>query len=114
MFVARPSGGAIATTQTPEATIVRLSGEIDESLRTQASAAMSLILRRHMPVELDTRAVTFIDSAGLSFLVQCRALAQADGLDVSLHRPAPPVEDLMEVTGVADLFRLNASRPETQ
>lgn len=114
MSAAKPSGGAIATTQTPEATIVRLSGEIDESLRAEASAAMSLILRRQMPVELDTAGVTFIGSAGLAFLVQCRALAQADGLEVSLHRPAPPVAHLMDVTGVADLFRMNAARPQTR
>ena len=114
MFVAKPSAGAIATTQTPEATVVRLSGEIDETLRTQASAAMSLLLRRHMPVELDTAQVTFINSAGLSFLVQCRTLARADGLEVSLRPPAPPVADLMDVTGVADLFRTDVSRPETR
>lgn len=104
MFVPTPSGGTIRTTQTPERTIVRLTGEVDVALRDDASAAMSLVLRRHMPVELDTSAVTFIDSTGLSFLIQCWTLARADGLDVSLPRPPGQVVDLMELVGVDALF----------
>ncbi|WP_196250672.1 STAS domain-containing protein [Cellulomonas sp. JZ18] len=103
-MVALPSTGAIRTTQTPDRTIVRLSGEIDAALRDRASAALSLVLLRHVPVELDTSQVTFIDSAGLSFLVQCCAVARAEGLDVSMPQPARPVADLISLIGVAPLF----------
>lgn len=96
--------GSITTTQTPDRTVVRLSGEIDATLRTQASTAMSLVVCRHVPVELDTSAVTFIDSIGLSFLIQCCTVAHADGLGVSLPEPAAPVAELITVVGIDSLF----------
>ncbi|WP_199422934.1 STAS domain-containing protein [Actinotalea solisilvae] len=99
-----PPTGSITTTQTPERTIVRLSGEIDATLRTQASTAMSLVACRHVPVELDTSDVTFIDSTGLSFLIQCCTVAHAEGLGVSLPEPAPPVAALISVVGIDSLF----------
>lgn len=111
MFFPTPPGGAITTTQTPDRTIVRLSGEIDAAQRNGASAAMALVLRRHMPVELDTSDVTFIDSTGLSFLVQCCTLAQEDALDVSLPHPAPPVADLMSLVRLDELFHGSAEAP---
>lgn len=104
MYVPTPPGGSIRATQTPEATIVRLAGEIDGSLREEASAAMSLVVGRGAPVELDTSDVTFIDSMGLSFLIQCGAVAHAEGLDVSLPEPPPHVVDLMALVGVDSLF----------
>ena len=60
-------------------TVIRLRGEVDASLRADASHALATALTTGGPVVLDLREVTFIDSTGLAFVIQChRACGQTD------------------------------------
>ena len=100
---ARPMG-SITTTEAPGATIVRLEGDVDAGLRSDASHAMSVSLRRQLPVVLDTSALTFIDSTGLAFLIQCSAAGRANGLPVVLPEPPDHLSDLLRFVGAEQLF----------
>jgi len=52
-------------------TVVRLAGEIDASLREEASRALAELLTRRTAVVVDLGQVRFIDSTGIAFLLQC-------------------------------------------
>ena len=101
---AAPQTGAITITQAPTATIVHLSGEIDATLRSEASRALRVTLARRLPVVLDTADLTFIDSTGLAFVIQCGATARADGIPVDLPEPPAHVAALLDIVGAGSLF----------
>lgn len=96
--------GAITATYAPDATLVRLTGEIDANLRPQASTAMSGSLHHSRPLVLDTSQVTFIDPSGVAFLIQCRNVAHAHGLTVSLQGCPPCVEEMLELADATAIF----------
>ena len=66
--------GSITLMETTEATTAHLWGEIDASLREQASTALAHALNRELPVVLDASHVTFIDSSGLDTAVSLNKL----------------------------------------
>lgn len=60
--------------------------------------------RRPATVDVDLSGVRMIDSAGLSLFVLLRDQASKVGARVSLLRPAPAVERVLEVVGFSKLF----------
>lgn len=96
--------GSITATYAPHATVVRLTGEIDANLRPQASTAMSGSLHHSRPLVLDASQVTFIDPSGVAFLIQCRNVAHAHGLTVSLQGCPPCVEEMLELADATAIF----------
>ncbi|MEG3616564.1 STAS domain-containing protein [Isoptericola haloaureus] len=79
--------GGIVLNEAPEASVVTLWGEIDIALRDEASAALAGAFQRDLPVVVDASEVTFLDSAGIAFLVQLCRIGQDEGLSVTLHDP---------------------------
>ena len=98
--------GGIELDEEPRATVVRLWGEIDVALRDEASAAMASALQRNLPVVIDTREVSFIDSTGIAFLVQFYNIGSAEGLAVSLPDAPERVTSVLELLGLAAFFGL--------
>ncbi len=95
--------GGIALLERPDCSVVDMWGEIDIALRNEAGAALAGAFERDLPVVVDTSRVTFIDSAGIAFLVQLCRIGQEEGLEVTLRCPPPAVEDvlkMLEVEGV--------------
>jgi anti-anti-sigma factor len=84
-------------------TVVRLSGEVDVSLRDEASRALAAALTEGAPVVLDLGEVTFIDSTGLAFLIQCRRACEQTGQACTL-RDVP--ESTRYVLGLLGLDQL--------
>lgn len=87
--------GGIALTERPAVSVVTLWGEIDIALRNEASAALAGAFRRDLPVVVDASRVTFMDSAGIAFLVQLCRIGQDEGLKVSLHNPPQSVRSAL-------------------
>lgn len=87
--------GGIQLAQEPTVSRVILWGEIDSALRNQASAALAGAFQRDLPVAVDVSRVTFIDSAGIAFLVQLCRLGRDEGLKVSVHGPPREVRDVL-------------------
>ncbi|MBO1750652.1 STAS domain-containing protein [Actinotalea sp. BY-33] len=100
----KPPVGGITVRETPESTIARLWGEIDEALRHEAGAALSRTLDRGFPVVIDTREVTFIDSTGIAFLIQFCTIGREEGLAVTLVDPPAVVTEVLDLLGLTHMF----------
>jgi len=96
----RPVGG-IEVGEDPTRGEVRLWGDVDASLREQASVAMIELLRRGGPYVVDMSGVTFIDSSGIAFVLQLHRLATDEGSTVILRDPPHLVTDMLELIGLA-------------
>lgn len=96
--------GGITVTEGPQTTTARLWGEIDEALRDQASSALVRALDRGLPVVIETREVSFIDSTGIAFLIQFCRIGQEEGLRVTLAEPPPLVTDVLTMLGLQEMF----------
>jgi anti-anti-sigma factor len=92
--------GGIALVERPDASVVDMWGEIDAALRSEAGAALANALERDLPVVVDTSKVTFIDSAGIAFLVQLCRIGQEEGLEVHLRCPPPAVQEVLTMLSV--------------
>ncbi len=57
-------------------------------------------------VVLDLADVDFIDSTGLSILVQAKQRFEADGRRFALRNPPPRVMRVLETSGMAELFAI--------
>ena len=96
--------GSITVEERTDVTVCRIHGAIDETLRDQASAAMSRLVARRLPIVLDTSGVTFMDSSGLAFLIVCSQAAPHEGERVRLPTPPSSVLQLLDVAGASHLF----------
>lgn len=82
---------------------VVLIGEIDLSLQPEFHRVADAAVQADLPVEVDARAVTFIDSTGVAFLVQL-----AKRCDTVVLHPSPVVRWLVELTGVSALVQMTS------
>ncbi|NMR19083.1 STAS domain-containing protein [Cellulomonas fimi] len=82
-------------------TRVTLAGEIDTDLAEDLRAATTRAEGPGLPIEVDARAVTFMDSTGGAFLAR---LAIRNSTRVRLVGPPPEVRFLLEVTRIGDLL----------
>ena len=111
MTVTGTRSGGIDLVRTGTASVVRMWGEIDAALRSEASAALAGALERDLPVVVDATRVDFIDSAGVAFLVQLCALGRDEGLAVSLRNPPQVVADVLRLVG-ADEYITDDRTPD--
>jgi anti-anti-sigma factor len=104
MSTAADQACTIYLVERPDATVAHLCGEIDVALRADASRALARMLERSLPIVLDTSEVTFIDSTGLAFLIQCSRFGHEQGVSVTLQDTAETVSALLALVGADDLF----------
>jgi anti-anti-sigma factor len=76
-------------------TVVRLIGEIDADLRTQASDCMGLALMHSLPVVVDASRATFVDSSGIAFVLQLYMAGREAGIPVTLRDPHGVLRDVL-------------------
>jgi anti-anti-sigma factor len=109
--VSGAQGQAQRTEREPEVTTsvdgdvatVTVHGELTEGARRPLVRTMTDLLlagstlRR---VRLDTRAVTYLNSAGMAVLVQLQKLGQPRGVDVVLVDPPPAVSRPLQLSGL--------------
>jgi len=100
------AAGDIRVERERERTVVLLVGEVDAQLRAQASAAMSTALTAGLPVLLDATETTFIDSAGLAFVLQLHAAAAEESIPVTLLDPQRVVRDVLDLVGMPGHLQL--------
>jgi anti-anti-sigma factor len=98
--------GGITVTPAHGRSVVRMWGEVDGALRTEASAAMAQALASTAPILVDARDVTFIDSSGLAFVLQLHLAATETGQRITLHDPHREVLDRLELVGMAGEIEL--------
>ncbi|MCL1900131.1 MAG: STAS domain-containing protein, partial [Promicromonosporaceae bacterium] len=92
--------GGIELLPEPGRTVIAMWGDIDATLRTRASEALTGALTRDLPVVVDTEDVQFIDSSGIAFLAQLSTLSREEGLEVRFRQISPAVDSVLSLTGV--------------
>lgn len=104
---ARPSG--VDAVDLSGGTLVRLWGEVDESLRDQASLAMAHTMARPGGVVIDTSAVEFLDSSGVAFILQLLRSGVEQGTSVVLRDPPHLLLDVLDLLGLDGRVQLDFS-----
>jgi anti-anti-sigma factor len=85
-------------------------GELDEFTGLELEAC----LHEHPQVScIDLGEVSFVDSAGLRFLLVARQRLEADGVTLVVRRSSGAVRRLMRLAGVSDLFAPSTDQGRT-
>lgn len=85
-------------------TIVAPSGELDLGSAGQLRSALQRS-REGVPIVLDLRDVTFMDSVGLGLVIEEHRRAEREGDDFRLRRGPDNVQRLFEMTGLVPRLR---------
>ena len=93
------------------AALVTLDGELEFGTAAALRTTLSDLARQGCdPVVVDLAALRFIDSTGLSLLVQAKQRFAAQGRRFELRRPTHGVTRVIETSGLAELFALEGDR----
>ncbi len=104
-FRHRPSSFECVTWRTERGeAYIRLSGELDTASIGRLDRALGAVADGATPVLVDLRQLTFIDGAGLGALISARARAGKAGHSVTLIRGERQFDELLESTGLEELF----------
>jgi anti-sigma B factor antagonist len=96
--------------QTQGTTTVRLAGEFDLSSETRFKEELGRVLDGDTrSFVIDLQDLEFIDSTGLRMLVQADAVARKDGVDFRVVCGNGQVREVLRVTGLDDLLRIEDS-----
>jgi anti-sigma B factor antagonist len=97
------------------ATVFAVAGELDSLGARPLQRAVLDALRRDRPahITIDLRAVTFLDTAGVSMLITIQADAEQLGCRLHLANARPLVRRILRTVGLLELFRLETSEPST-
>ncbi len=92
--------GSVHVIIDPDVVHVVLAGEIDAGASEDLLSAAADVLAAGLPVEVDCRAVTFMDSAGIGFLAR---LAARSTHRVRLLHPPRMIRFLLETVRISSL-----------
>jgi stage II sporulation protein AA (anti-sigma F factor antagonist) len=112
-----PHGGAepqVDTTLDGGVATIAVAGELTGAARRPLVRAMTdLLLAEHAlrQVRLDTRGVTYLNSAGMAVLVQLLKLAQPRGVDLVLVTPPSAVSRPLQLSGLWLRFAVEERPP---
>lgn len=108
-----PEGLRCSVEPDRERVVVRAVGEVDlATVAVLEEPLNELRASGFATIEVDLRAVTFLDSTGLRLLVRWRRRAQAEAFDLQIAvDPDGPVARVIELTGLQDLL-LSAPVPQ--
>jgi anti-anti-sigma factor len=89
---------------------VSVAGDIDLATAATLAATGVGLVREHRPrtLHLDLSRVSFIDSTGIGALVEIKNAADGDGVRLVVADPSPRVVEVLELTGMTDVFTIQA------
>jgi anti-sigma B factor antagonist len=87
---------------------ITVTGEMDAVTVDDVREAVADVLRAQHPgrIEMNLRAVSFIDSVGIRNLLLCHSDAARVGCHLELIDPHPLVYRVLQITGLLDHFGL--------
>ncbi|MGK5112700.1 MULTISPECIES: STAS domain-containing protein [unclassified Geodermatophilus] len=103
----------VTTAQDGDVATVTVRGELTEEARRPLVRTMTdLLLARTdlRRVRLDTRGVTYLNSAGMAVLVQLQKLGQPRGVDLVLVDPPSTVARPLQLSGLWLRFAVEEAR----
>jgi anti-anti-sigma factor len=81
-----------------------LHGELDIATAPELVELLARVRHHGHAVVLDLAEITFMDSTGLTTLMDAYRQAQRDGWSFAVRRPSPPVRRVFELAGVERLL----------
>lgn len=109
--VGPPSGGFSFQVQGEPGSAIQISlhGELDMAWADPLRKGLAVLLEfRPTSLSYDLRSLTFIDSAGIAYLVYVQEMADKAGIPIWFRLDETgPVVSTMEVAGVLDRLRLS-------
>ncbi len=98
-----------STTFTADGDTLAIQGEIDVAVVDEFSAAMIALLDANpgVPVRVDLRDVSFIDSSGLGVLVGANKRASESGSTIRIENVQDSPAKVFEITGLRTIFGLD-------
>jgi anti-sigma B factor antagonist len=95
--VTRVGGGAV----------VRIEGEVEFATAPRLRATLLDLAQEGVsPVVVDLAAVSFLDSAGISLLIQAKKRLANANADLVLRSPQQNIRRVLEISGVTEFFRI--------
>jgi anti-anti-sigma factor len=87
---------------------ITVAGEMDALSVTELHEAVTHVLHQQRPgrIEMNLRAVSFLDSVGIRTLLQCHTDATRVGCQLELIDPHPMVHRVLQITGLLNHFGL--------
>lgn len=102
---ATPSGsGSITLSDEGQARLVRLSGDINVTLREQASAVLLQVAMSTYPLIIEMQDVTGIDETGIAFVYQLAAVEDEGHQPIILRGAPTTVLATLGDLGIIDKF----------
>lgn len=92
-------------------TLISISGEVDCFALPTVRRAVGRCTPPAPAVTVDLSEVTFIDAAGIEYLLELSEAARAHGAAFRLGRPSPRVQRVIDLLGVHDALSAPALRP---
>lgn len=93
----------IETASTGSEITMKLAGELDSAISSELIQRFEEVVASGVgEVAIDLAEISFIDSAGLRSIVVIERTARERGIVVTIHSPAGPVADLLQVTGIGE------------
>lgn len=100
-----PAEISVAVEHEAGAAVVTLGGELEFGTAASLRSTLSDLARQGCdPVVVDLASLQFMDSTGLSLLVQAKQRFTADGRRFELRSPTHRVIRVIEMSGLAELF----------
>ena len=105
---ADPARVSIGVTLRDNHLVIFLAGELDiATARTMVDELTGLIPRDLRVLTLDLGKVSFMDSSGIDGLERVRALADANGITMTLRAVPPSIRRVLELTGMWSMFAVD-------
>jgi anti-sigma B factor antagonist len=82
--------------------VVEVRGELDLATVGLVHDALHSVVRTKRSVTLDLRGLTFMDSTGLTLILEIDAMARQDGFNLSVVRAPETVQRIFRISGVED------------
>lgn len=106
----RAESGTAAVMTADDRTRLILSGPIDLSMVGEFSEAVTECLQRALPLDVDLRHVTFMDSSGVATLARLLT-KDSPAQPVRMIKPPDMVQFLLDVTGLSDKVEILTTDP---
>lgn len=99
---------SVSSTRRPGRVTVDVSGEVDAFTCGRLRQHLVDVIDGHgeLPVDVDLGGMTFIDSSGLSVLVEMHLRSQERGGTFVLHNPRPSATKVFEIVGLNSVLTI--------
>ena len=89
--------------------LVSVGGEVDMESSPDLKAAISKALPGSKALRVGLAQVSYLDSSGIAVLVEGYKAARAQGVDFILLDPSPQVGEVIKLSQLDSLFRIESS-----